>query len=304
VEVAAVHLGEALLALRHLRESLEVTDPGRLEAIEERLEVLGRLKRKYGDTEDGMLAFLDAAARELERLEHHEEFLAAEEQRVAELRGELGTAAERLSATRGATAARLAWLVQRELRALGMDKARFEVAVDQLATEHISARGLDRVELRLSANPGEELRPLARIASGGELSRIMLAVQSVLAVRDGIPTMIFDEVDDGIGGRIAAVVADKLAGAARGRQILCVTHLASIAARADHHLAVSKSVRAGRTRAGTRVLTGVARVDEIARMLGGEAVTDTARRHARELLASAGEARTAAGRLYNGPRSC
>ncbi len=304
VEAATAQLEEALLGLRHLRESLEVTDSGRLEAVDERLEILARLKRKYGDTEDSMLAFLEAAAGELERLEHHEEFLAAEERRVAELRGELRTAAQHLSATRGAAAPRLAGLVQRELRALGMDKARFEVAVDQLDFEHISGRGLDRVELRLSANPGEEPRPLARIASGGELSRTMLAVQTVLAVREGTPTMIFDEVDDGIGGRIAAVVADKLAAAARGRQVLCVTHLASIAARADHHLAVSKSVRAGRTRAATGVLAGATRVEEIARMLGGEAVTETARRHARELLASVGEARAAAERLYNGSRLC
>jgi DNA repair protein RecN (Recombination protein N) len=140
------------------------------------------------------------------------------------------------------------------------------------------------VELRFSANPGEDLRPLARIASGGELSRTMLAVQAVLAAADRVPTMIFDEVDAGIGGRIAAVVADKLAAAARGRQVLCVTHLAQIAARADHHLRVVKAVRGGRTRALVHALAGAGRVEEVARMLGGEAPGEAAFQHARELL--------------------
>ncbi|HEU5305598.1 MAG TPA: DNA repair protein RecN, partial [Gemmatimonadales bacterium] len=150
--------------------------------------------------------------------------------------------------------------------------------------DEVTARGLDRVEFRFSANPGEEPKPLARIASGGELSRTMLALQAVVAAAERIPTMIFDEVDTGIGGRVAAVVADKLAATATGRQVLCVTHLPQIAARATHHLGVVKAVRGGRSRATVRVLTGADRVEEIARMLGGQAPSETARRHARELL--------------------
>jgi DNA repair protein RecN (Recombination protein N) len=204
---------------------------------------------------------------------------------VAELQTEVAAAAEALSSARATAAPRLAALVQREVRALGMERAHVEMGVERLGLAQMGARGQDRVELRLSANPGEDVRPLARIASGGELSRTMLALQAILAARDGLPTMVFDEVDAGIGGRTAGAVADKLAAAARGRQVLCVTHLAPIAARADHHLAVSKSVRAGRTRATVRAVAGPERVEEIARMLGGEAVTDAARRHARELLA-------------------
>ena len=160
----------------------------------------------------------------------------------------------------------------------------FRIALERGALDEVSPRGLDRTEFQLSANPGEEARPLARVASGGELSRTMLALKSVLAKADRVPTMIFDEVDAGIGGRVASVVAEKLAAAAQGRQVLCVTHLAPIAARADHHLRVVKSVRAGRARVAADLLTGNARVDEIARMLGGERLTDTARSHARELL--------------------
>jgi len=148
----------------------------------------------------------------------------------------------------------------------------------------VGPRGADRVELRLSTNPGEDVKPLARVASGGELSRTMLALTSVLARADRVPTLIFDEVDAGIGGRVASVVGQALAAAAQGRQVLCVTHLAPIAALAQHHLRVSKSVRAGRTRAAVTTLTPGEQVEEIARMLGGPSVTAAAREHARDLL--------------------
>jgi DNA repair protein RecN (Recombination protein N) len=146
----------------------------------------------------------------------------------------------------------------------------------------MTVRGIDRVELRLAANPGDEPRPLARVASGGELSRTMLALHAVLAGA-GIATMVFDEVDAGVGGRAATVVADKLAAAARDRQVLCVTHLAPIAARAHHHLRISKAVRAGRTRVSATPLGGDDRVAEVARMLGGDTSSE-ALRHARELV--------------------
>jgi DNA repair protein RecN (Recombination protein N) len=140
------------------------------------------------------------------------------------------------------------------------------------------------VELRLSTNPGEEVKALVRVASGGELSRTMLALKSVLARADRVPTLVFDEVDAGIGGRVASVVAETLASAAQGRQVLCVTHLAPIAALAGHHLRVSKSVRGGRTRMAVAPLAGDERVEEVARMLGGATTTAAAREHARDLL--------------------
>jgi DNA repair protein RecN (Recombination protein N) len=284
LEAATAHVEEALLALRKLRDGIEA-EPGRLEAIDERLDAITRLERKYGDTEAAMLAFAAAATAELERLERHEEIVAAEELRVKELLVELMAAAAAVSTARREAAGRLGPRIQRELRELGMECARFDIAVEALAPEQISPRGLDRVEFRFSANPGEEVRPLARIASGGELSRTMLAVEVVLAAYERVPTMVFDEVDAGVGGRVAAMVADKLAATSRGRQVLCVTHLAPIAARASHHVLVAKAVRGGRTRAGVSVPTGAERVEEIARMLGGDRLTDTARRHARELLA-------------------
>jgi DNA repair protein RecN (Recombination protein N) len=286
---AAAQLEEAILAIRARRSSAE-PEPGRLEAIDDRLDALGRLKRKYGDSEEAMLAYRARAAEELDRLERHEEVLAGDARRLAELRGELAAACDALGDARRAAATRLAGLVARQLRELGMDRARFEVVLERVPEEAVSARGLERTEFRFSANPGEERRPLARVASGGELSRTMLAIQAVLASADRIPTMVFDEVDAGVGGDVAAAVADKLAAAARGRQVLCVTHLAPIAARADRHLRVVKTVRAGRTRATVEPLAdGRARLDEVARMLGGSG--EAALRHARELLGPAGRRR-------------
>src|SRR5213593_4556293 len=283
VDGAGALIEDALAAIRALREGVTMA-PGRLESVDERLDVLTRLKRKYGDTEATMLAFRQEAAVELERLGRHEEILAEQERMLGELRTELQESAVALADRRRAAAEKLAGETERELRQLGMERARFEIAVEQVPLADVGPRGLDRVEFRLSANPGEDVRPLARVASGGELSRTMLALKAVLARADRVPTMIFDEVDAGIGGRVAAVVAQKLAAAAEGRQVLCVTHLAPIAARAAHHVRVGKSVRGGRTRVSAEVLTGEARVEEIARMVAGERVTDTARGHARELL--------------------
>src|SRR5215510_15018568 len=282
IDGAGALVEDALAAVRALRDSIAMT-PGRLEAIDERLDALTRLKRKYGDTEAAMLAFRAEAAGELERLGRHEEILAGQEWAMAELEAELSGTAHELAKRRHDAAERFAGEAARELRQLGMERARFEVAVTRAPFAEIGPRGLDRVEFRLSTNPGEDLRPLARIVSGGELSRTMLAL-TILARAERVPTMIFDEVDSGIGGRVAAVVAQKLAAAAEGRQVLCVTHLGPIAARAAHHVRVTKSVRGGRTRVSAEPVTGEARVEEIARMVAGDRVTETARGHARELL--------------------
>ena len=287
LDAAQAHLEEVLAALRALRADV-VVEPGRREAIDERLDALTRLKRKYGESAEAMLGFREEAAAELDRLGRHEEILAEQERLLGELRVELEAAATALADRRQGAVERLAPRVERELRALGMERAVFRVALERAPLEAIGARGLDRVEFRLATNPGEELRPLARVASGGELSRTMLALKAVLARADRVPTMVFDEVDAGIGWRVASVVAQKLAAAAEGRQVLCVTHLAPIAAAAQQHLRVVKSVRGGRTRVAAEPLAGAARVEEIARMLGGETVTDTARGHARALLDAAG----------------
>jgi DNA repair protein RecN (Recombination protein N) len=281
IETARLQIEEALGAIRRLRDGI-VAEPGRLDAIHERLDALARLERKYGDGEEAMLRFRDEAARELDRIERHDEVMAEQERVLAQLEAELAVAAGALSERRHAAAARLAGQVERTLRALGMEHAVFEVGLER--APEIGPGGADRVELRLSTNPGEELRALARVASGGELSRTMLALTTVLARADRVPTLIFDEVDAGIGGRVASVVARALAAASQGRQVLCVTHLAPIAALAQHHLRVSKSVRAGRTRTAVAALAAAERVEEIARMLGGATVTAAAREHARDLL--------------------
>jgi DNA repair protein RecN (Recombination protein N) len=180
--------------------------------------------------------------------------------------------------------------VQAELAELAMEKTRFEVLFTPADPEAAldpstwTEQGLERAEFLLSPNPGEELRPLARIASGGELSRLMLALKSV--VRSDAPglTLVFDEVDAGIGGRVAEVVGRKLKGVAERQQVLCVTHLPQIAAFADRHLAVRKQIARGRTQTDVAALSEADRVEEVARMLGGETVTATARQHAREML--------------------
>lgn len=283
LEGARLQVEDALASMRVLRDGV-MAEPGRLEAIDDRLDALARLKRKYGDTEEAMLRFAADAADELDRLARHEEVLAQQERALADVRAELVAAANALSEARRTAAARLATLVEKQMRALGMERAVFQLAVEAAAFEAITARGVDRVEFRLSTNPGEDVKPLARVASGGELSRTMLALKAVLAKADRVPTMIFDEVDAGIGGRVATVVAQTLAAAAEGRQVLCVTHLAPIAALAHHHLRVAKSVRGGRTRVAAMPLEGDDRVSEVARMLGGDAASSTALGHARTLL--------------------
>ncbi len=293
VAAAASYVEEAVAQIRRLRGRVAF-EPGRLEEIDARLDALTRLKRKYGDTVERVLAYRQEIGAELDRLARHGELLAAGERDLAALEAELESAAAALSAKRTGAAGRLAAQVQRELRLVGMERAVFEVRLERLGEP--GATGGDRVEFRLSTNPGEDVRPLARVVSGGELSRAMLVLRSVLAAGDRIATMIFDEVDAGIGGRIADMVGQRLCEVARGRQVLCVTHLAQIAARAAIHFRVTKSVRAGRTRTGVEALAGDARVEEIARMLGGETVTETARGHARALLAAARESAGAGGR--------
>jgi DNA repair protein RecN (Recombination protein N) len=284
LDSASVLLDEALRAVRALRATT-AEEPGRLEAIGERLDALARLKRKYGDSEVAMLAFRDAAAHELDRLARHDEVVTEQERLLAQVQAELELVATELSDRRVAAARRLQALVEREIRTLGMDRGVFRIALERAGPNGITPRGWDRVEFRLSANAGEEPKALARAASGGELSRAMLAVRAVLAAADEVPTVIFDEVDAGIGGQTAGVVGDRLAAVAARRQVLCVTHLAQIAARAGHHVRVSKSVQGGRSRASVEALRGEVRVAEIARMLGGE--TKAALRHARELLTEA-----------------
>ena len=284
-------LEELALLLRGYKERLEVS-PGRLDDVESRLALIERLKRKYGTTVEEVLAFAERCRGELEVLGSPEEQEAVLEERRETLAVDYLGRARDLSRRRRKAAGELEKMVRDELAQLAMEKTRFRIAFDpEMAADSDGAgpdtwteRGLERAEFLLSPNPGEELRPLARVASGGELSRIMLALKSVAHGATPGVTLVFDEIDAGIGGRVAEVVGRKLRAVAAHQQVLCVTHLPQIAAFADQHLSVHKRVESGRTVTNVEVLSSSQRVEEVARMLAGEVVTDTARSHAREML--------------------
>ena len=297
IDGAQSYLEDVVGRARALRDRA-VFDPGRLEQIEARLDAIVRLKRKYGESVTAILAHRQDAAAALDRIIRHDAIAEEMERAVTDAAGAAGREAAALSELRARGAERLERLVQKEIRGLGMEHGRFRVALrrdaavaDELGSGaegyRVGTRGAETAELLLSANPGEDLRPLAKVVSGGELSRVMLAAKTVLAAADDVPVLVFDEVDSGIGGRVADVVGQKLRATAAGRQVLCVTHLAPIAAYASHHLLVQKHVARSVTRTSVTALKAGARVDELARMLGGERVTDTSRRHARELLREA-----------------
>ena len=272
------------------------SDPARLEEVEGRLVALRGLLRKYGDSVEAVLEYRERAAAELEALEHADSRRAQLEEELRGVEGQLAEGVAELSEARAMAGRRLEKALQRHLQDLAMGAARFGV---QLAVEEdpeglpvgerrlaVGPWGADRVEFLLSANPGEPPRALHRIASGGELSRVMLALRTVLAQADPPAVMVFDEVDAGVGGRTGHVIGAKLRELARGCQVLCVTHLPQIAAMAHRHLAIRKVTERGRTRTLVESLDPEGRVEEIARMLSGPTPTDTARRHARELLRS------------------
>jgi DNA repair protein RecN (Recombination protein N) len=258
-------------------------DPARLAAVDDRVALIRRIARKHG------VAGADELAAKASELRGALDELTSRAARAAELAGDRDraasvakTAAAALAQKRAAAARALEKQVGAALAELGMAGARLRVAIDPAP---LCEHGADRVELLLAANKGEDARPLAKIASGGELSRIMLATKLALRRADPVATYVFDEVDAGIGGQTAQVVARQIRAIADGRQVLCVTHLPQIAAHADHHFHVDKLERGGRTETRVRELTGAARTDELARMLGGQA-TSRARAHAAELLAS------------------
>jgi DNA repair protein RecN (Recombination protein N) len=276
--------------LRDYRDRVQST-PGRLDEIETRLALIERLKKKYGASVEDVLAYGAECRRQADELGDPEERERALREALASARRTYVAAASRLSSERHQAAAAFEKRVQAELKLLAMEKTRFQVrftperpATDDAAPQGFTERGLEQAEFLLSPNPGEELRPLARIASGGELSRILLALKSVASLDASGLTLVFDEVDAGIGGRVADVVGRKLKGIAARHQVLCVTHLPQVASLADHHFAVQKRVERGRTLTDVRALSATDRVEEVARMLGGETVSDAARRHARDLV--------------------
>jgi DNA repair protein RecN (Recombination protein N) len=272
-------------------------DPARLAALEERLTLLHNLKRKYGETIEEVIAFGERAAAEQEELLHAEDRLEALAAEAEALREVIGREAAALSAARHVAAEDLARRVEGQLADLNMQRARFAIALDwrddprgvpvpeRGSRYACDETGLDRVEFLISPNPGEALKPLARIASGGEASRLMLALKTILSEVDHTPTLIFDEVDTGVGGRSGAVVGEKLRALGLAHQVICITHLPQVAALGDYHLRIEKQIVDERTRTAVFPLAEQERVDEIASMLGGVPITETARQNARELLA-------------------
>jgi DNA repair protein RecN (Recombination protein N) len=283
-------LDDLALALRDYREGLSVA-PGRVDEIESRLAVIERLKRKYGAALDDVIAFGHRCREELAQLGSPEEQeTLLEERRLAQAK-EFLTAARRVSEARRKAALGLEQKVEAQFRQLAMERTVFKVrfqpesaATSEADSERWTASGLETAEFMISANPGEEPRSLARVASGGELSRAMLALMSAASLEGGDAALVFDEADAGIGGGVAEVVGRKLKAMAARQQVLCVTHLPQIACLADHHFVVVKRVERGRTVTAVRELSEAERVEEIARMLGGEVVTERAREHAREML--------------------
>lgn len=260
-------------------------DPSELEDIDERLDLLYRLSKKYGDTEEEMLEYLEKARAELDNIAFSEERVKELQKQEKEALAETETAACKLTESRKTAGQKLSNAICSELEFLDMPNVRFVVKCSDIG---LTENGKDEVEFLISANAGEEPKPLAKIASGGELSRIMLAIKNVLAETDGVDTMIFDEIDTGVSGRAAQKIAMKLRSASKGRQVICVTHLAQIAAQGDVHLYISKSVSDGKTYTNIKSLIEEERVAEIARIMGGMEITKLQLESAREMLANAG----------------
>ncbi|MDI9570217.1 MAG: DNA repair protein RecN [Pseudomonadota bacterium] len=282
-------LEDAAHTLRDYAQGL-AGDDKRLEQIDERIDLLNKLKRKHGGALTEVLKKKEALERELDGIASLGRDLEETELSLQAVLRELEAKAGELSAARRVVAGRLREAVEEEIHALRMEAAVFSVVFreDDEGDDAYTPRGADRLEFHLSANPGEAPKPLSRVASGGELSRLVLAMKNVLARAGSVGTMVFDEVDSGIGGATAEIVGKKIRAAAERHQVLCITHLPQIACYGDRHFLVTKHVGEERTETQVRELGAEARVEEIARMLSGLEITETTKSHAREMLARAG----------------
>ena len=298
-EGAGALMDDLARTLRGYRDSIEF-NPKRLEQIEDRLDLIFRLKRKYGDTIEQVLEFGKTSQEELNSVTNAEERIKELKELEGNLVREAGALAEKLSHARHAASEKLSREIENELQDLGMQKAKFGVALNRVEDAHglvvgekrfaFESSGIDKVEFLVSPNPGEPLKPLAKIASGGETSRMMLALKAVLGAADRTPTLIFDEIDQGIGGRVGGVVGKKLWGLTcsqngtghNSHQVLCITHLPQIASYGDAHFHIRKAIIDDRTITQAEILHELQRIEELAGMLG--AVTDINRASAKEML--------------------
>lgn len=296
LQSAQYEIEDIAAELRHYRDEIEY-DPQRLEAIEERLDLLMRLRRKYGPSIEEVIAFRESVQRELHDVENLDERITALEQDTRDAEAEAGRLASELSRARAAAGEALTAAMAGALQGLGLKGTSFEVRIEREEARDglpvdgqgpfaYSSTGVDQVAFLVSFNPGEPLKPLERVASGGETSRFLLALKSVLAGADRIPTLVFDEVDVGVGGRRAMDVGQRMRSLAGSHQVLTITHMPQIAALADQHLTVLKAIREGRTTVDVQPLEAGERVAEIAEMMSGTG-SEAARRNAEELLESA-----------------
>ena len=285
IEEAYISLQEASYEVRDYLDGIDA-DPARLDRIQTRMDVLDHLKKKYGGTISAVLDRLSSVRRELESVDSFDMDMAQLDKDIAALYKQMKAMARALTQRRQKVGTALSEDIVREMQGLGMEKARFRIVVTP--GEKYTSRGADSLAMLFSANVGEEEKPLEKIASGGELSRIALAIKSIVAARDtGGTSMVFDEIDTGIGGRTAQMVAERIAFVAHYKQVLCITHLPQIACMADEHLYIAKSVKGDATVTQVEALSADERVREIARMASGDDVTEAALANAREMLAVA-----------------
>ena len=259
-------------------------DDGRLAEIDQRLTTIGDLEHKYGDQVKDVLNYYAKIKKELDEMESTADSNSNLEERLKAAEEELRKIGKQLSQVRQKAAHELAKRVHQQLQELYMSKADFEVHFANHGTDQFTPTGIDEVEFYIRTNPGETMGPLAKIASGGELSRVMLALKTIFAQNEGVTSIIFDEVDTGVSGRVAQAIADKIKLIAAHSQVLCITHLPQVAAVAQHHFLIKKGVHDNRTTTRVTALSADQRVDELARMLSGEKITQLTREHAQELL--------------------
>ena len=305
MESCIIELEDMALSLRDYTGKIEF-DPAGLEEVELRLADIGKLKKKYGSTIDEILKYKDEIEIELNNISQGKDNIVDLGNEIDVTEREVFDLARDLSGKRSAAADRLKAGIEKELSSIGMENTVFEVDIENYRSNSkaspdegldagdcsITGKGIDRVEFLLSPNPGESPKGLSRIASGGELSRVILALKSILARKGGVETMIFDEVDAGIGGRIADIVGRKLKSISKFHQVICITHLPQIAKFADTHYSISKMFKEGRTVTSVKTLDKEERVGEIARMLAGAEITTAVKEHAREMIEHAGKIET------------
>ena len=286
VRDATIQLEEASFDLSRYLDKLDL-DPSELAEAEDRLNTVNRILNKYNDTVPDTLAYLAEITRKIEELESASEDLSTLNEEIAPLSKRLTELGTELSAKRQAAAKKLFPHVERALAELGMEKARFSISVNRGGGDAATPAGFDQIEFLAQTNPGQPPQPLRKIASGGELSRIMLALKGILASTDRVSVLVFDEIDANVGGRLGSVIGSKLRSLAARHQVLCITHLSQIASYADRHLTVRKEVTGDRTTTTVRAIEGDTRLQELAEMIGGHRITETTRAQAKELLEAA-----------------